>query len=422
MSVKMISKEKKKVTKLGWSICALCVLLIPISSATSDNTLGLFGNANMDANVNDKDIAFLQDIIKGKNEPTKLADANNDGKIDEKDIAQTEEIIKGIEKELTLIDSAGRIVTVKMPINRVVAFNYEQVETMRSIKAKDEIVGVGSYIKDDELLSEFSGYPNVGATKSPNYEELIKLKPDIVLLYATFSMTEAEAIQNRLKDLNPDIKVIRLDAYKPESYVNETRLMGYLFDKRDEADEFLKFYESWMDTIKNRVDKIPENEKPFVYYENRKPYYSAGNGTGHQQKIDLAGGRNIFSDHQGYSDVDPEAVVDRNPDVIIRVDADFKGYNTTNATKLNEIRNEILNRSELSNVNAIKNNKTFVISNQIIGNVRHFVGIGYLAKWLHPDLFSDLDPQAIHQEYINKFHGLDYDLSKKGVFVYPETG
>jgi len=73
-------------------------------------------------------------------------------------------------------------------------------------------------------------------------------------------------------------------------------------------------------------------------------------------------------------------------------------------------------------VNAINNNKTFVISNQIIGNVRHFVGIGYLAKWLHPDLFSDLDPQAIHQEYLNKFQGLDYDLSKKGVFVYPETG
>ena len=400
----------------------LCMLLIPLSSAVSDNTLGIFGNANMDAYVNYEDIAFLQDIIAGKSEPTKLADANNDSKIDEKDLAQTEDIIKGTEKELAILDSAGRTVTVKMPINRVAVFNNEQVETMRSIKAKDKIAGVGSYIKDDEILNEFSDYPNVGATKSPNYEELIKLKPDVVLLYATFSMTEAEAIQDHLKDLNPDIRVIRLDAYKPESYVNETRLMGYLFDKRDESDEFLKFYESWMDTIKNRVDKIPVDEKPSVYYENRKPYYSAGNGTGHQQKIDLAGGKNIFSDLSGYTDVDPEAVVNRNPDVIIRVDANFKGYDTTNTTELQNIRNEIINRSELAKVDAIKNNKTYVISNQIIGNVRHFVGIGYLAKWLHPDQFSDLDPQAIHQEYLNKFQGRDYDLSKRGLFVYPETG
>jgi iron complex transport system substrate-binding protein len=415
----MLRRNEKILPLLGWSI--LCLLLIPQGFAISDNILGIYGNANMDAYLNDEDIAFLQDIINGKIEPTKLADANDDGKVDEKDISQTEDIINGTERELTIFDSAGRTVTVNMPVNRVVAFNNEQIETMRSIKAKDRIAGVGSYTKDDEILSEFADYPNVGATKSPNYEELIKLKPDVVLIYATFSMTEAESIQNHLKDLNPDIRVIRLDSYKPESYVNETRQMGYLFDKRDEADEFLKFYQSWMDTIESRVDEIPEDEKPSVYYENRKPYYSAGNGTGHQQKIDLAGGRNIFSDLSGYKDVDPEEVVNRNPEVIIRVDANFKGYDTTNATELQNIRNEIINRTELAKVDAIKNKKTYIISNQIIGNVRHFVGIGYMAKWLHPDLFSDLDPQAIHQEYLNKFQGLDSDLSKKGVFAYPDT-
>jgi iron complex transport system substrate-binding protein len=45
-----------------------------------------------------------------------------------------------------------------------------------------------------------------------------------------------------------------------------------------------------------------------------------------------------------------------------------------------------------------------------------------MAKWFHPDLFKDLDPQSIHQEYLTRFQGLDYDLSKQGVFVYPEEG
>jgi iron complex transport system substrate-binding protein len=51
---------------------------------------------------------------------------------------------------------------------------------------------------------------------------------------------------------------------------------------------------------------------------------------------------------------------------------------------------------------------------------RFEVTLAYMAKWLHPELFSDLDPQAIHQEYLTDFLGIDYDLSEHGVFVYPE--
>ena len=44
-----------------------------------------------------------------------------------------------------------------------------------------------------------------------------------------------------------------------------------------------------------------------------------------------------------------------------------------------------------------------------------------MAKWFHPELFEDLDPQAIHQEFLTEFQRLDYDLDERGVFVYPES-
>jgi iron complex transport system substrate-binding protein len=47
------------------------------------------------------------------------------------------------------------------------------------------------------------------------------------------------------------------------------------------------------------------------------------------------------------------------------------------------------------------------------------VTIAYMAKWFYPELFEDLDPQAIHQEYLTEIQGMDYDLKKRGVFVYP---
>jgi len=68
----------------------------------------------------------------------------------------------------------------------------------------------------------------------------------------------------------------------------------------------------------------------------------------------------------------------------------------------------------------MKDDKVYVIIKELTGN-KHFLAIGYLAKWFYPDLFEDLDPQAIHQEYLTRFQGLDYSLGEHGVFVYPPT-
>jgi iron complex transport system substrate-binding protein len=42
-----------------------------------------------------------------------------------------------------------------------------------------------------------------------------------------------------------------------------------------------------------------------------------------------------------------------------------------------------------------------------------------MAKILYPDVFSDFNPQAIHQEYLTHFLRLNYNLDTNGVFLYP---
>jgi iron complex transport system substrate-binding protein len=73
----------------------------------------------------------------------------------------------------------------------------------------------------------------------------------------------------------------------------------------------------------------------------------------------------------------------------------------------------------LVNVSAIKNDNVYILSKDVFFGGRYFLSIAYMAKWFHPDLFKDLDPEAIHQEYLTRFQHLDYDLGKQGVFVYP---
>ena len=125
-------------------------------------------------------------------------------------------------------------------------------------------------------------------------------------------------------------------------------------------------------------------------------------------------------DLSGYFDVDAEEVARRNPDVIIRIAKEEGGYDTSDATELSDLRDEIMNRSELLEVSAVKNGRVYVISTDILGGVRHFVGMGYIAKWLYPEMFSDLRPDEIHWQYLVEFQGLSEDLVSNGVFVYPE--
>ncbi|RLG34779.1 hypothetical protein DRN97_01600 [Methanosarcinales archaeon] len=93
--------------------------------------------------------------------------------------------------------------------------------------------------------------------------------------------------------------------------------------------------------------------------------------------------------------------------------------------ELKEAREEIMSRDILQNVPAVKDKRVYIITVQLlyglpVSGCRSFIQVAYQAKWFHPELFEDLDPKAIHQEYLTRFQGLDIDLNEKGVFVYPE--
>jgi hypothetical protein len=46
--------------------------------------------------------------------------------------------------------------------------------------------------------------------------------------------------------------------------------------------------------------------------------------------------------------------------------------------------------------------------------------MGYLGKWLQPEIFQDYSPREAYQEYLKEFQNADVDVVNKGVFVYPE--
>ncbi|OPY49979.1 MAG: Periplasmic binding protein [Methanosaeta sp. PtaU1.Bin055] len=407
-----------------YRIVALMMLLASLtlftgtSATEEDFTLKVFGNANMDEAVDEEDIEYVLGIIGGTNEATELADANYDGVIDEMDTAQIELIMRGGEKELTIIDSANRIVTVKKPIERMVCILLHPVETMRALGVPVEETIIGQGLTDSVFYPELSNVQNVG-WPSPNIEEILALHPDVVILHTFFD--QLDQVQEVCEKAG--ITVLRFNLNYPNSYNDEAKTFSYLFGKSTEAEDLIDFRESVLNSIQATVEKIPEDDRPKVYYEDRRVSYASLNSE--YANIESAGGIDIFNGASG--SVNPEDVVARNPDIIVKVVTytEAGGYqlNADDTAGLEAIRAEIMSRPELQNVNAVKTGKVYVISSEICGfysnSCRGFLQIAYNAKWFHPELFEDLDPNAIHQEYLTRFQGLDIDLDENGVFVYP---
>jgi len=146
----------------SWKIAlALLIVSMICLGAGSDHPLGIFGNANMDGTIDEKDVAYVEGIIKGANAATNLSDANYDSKIDAQDIELIEQIIHGEEKELTLLDAYDTVVTIRKPLERIIVEGDNNAELMRILRSENKIVAV--FGEPSEIqFPEFSNLPNLG--------------------------------------------------------------------------------------------------------------------------------------------------------------------------------------------------------------------------------------------------------------------
>jgi iron complex transport system substrate-binding protein len=400
---------------------ATTMLLLVLPAAASDYTLGVFGNANEDDTINMQDVTYTELIILEYRDETELSDAKYDGKINMQDVTQIELVILGKEKELTLVDTDDRIVTVEKPITSVACTISHLVETLRSIDVeKSMIVGLtDGTIQSTSYFPEFGDVTSIGSSfDSIDVEMVVVLNPDIVFMHPTTRGVGTMQVVKKLEAAGITVYCSRTNI--PMTYAEEIRKLGYILGRRDEADEFINFYEGFLNSIVEKVDDISEDDKPEVYSE----YSSYAIGSKDEYPVTLAGGKCIFAGLPS-GDVDPEAVATSNPDVIVCIVADEADARAAGDTAtLVEARTEIMGRPMLQNVAAVTNEEVYVITSPFWpylphSGCRHFIGVGYLAKWFHPELFGDLDPGAIHQEYLTEFQGLDYDLNEQGAFVYP---
>ena len=412
-------------------LCTLFLVALPgIAAAQADDTLDIYGNANEDDTIDMRDFTYTARMILWLEDETDLADANYDGEVNVLDMTQIGLIILGRESKLTLVDSADRIVTVNKPVEKIVTTHPAGTEFVKVLGAEDRVVGVELWTRKDEILyPELSKLPVVAfGGYDVDYEKIFELDPNIVLT----EVLPMPGFDEMVDTLEPEITVVAMSMADPKAMIGTLKTLRYVLNTEEDAEEFINWYEGVMSPITEKVAGIPEEEKPEVFYEWKQYYWTFSDDlmTLWPAQIQMAGGINIAGDFPGaYFQVDKEWVAEQDPDVIIGIAHDFPvyespaiecGYDADDPTEIQAFRDDIISRPELEGGKAVTNGRVYVYYWGLSCTNRFFVGVAYMAKWLHPELFEDLDPQEIHQEYLTKFMRIDYDLGEHGVFAYPE--
>jgi len=319
----------------------------------------------------------------------------------------------------TIVDHAGRTVTVPGEINKVFSTSPVGMILMYTL-APEKLIAWNFEITPEYkkfILPQCHNLPDLGgwyANKSCNTEELLKIHPDVIISIGVInesSAPQADRIQQQV-----GIPVVVVNGELTEMDQTYT-FMGDLVGAKDRAKELAAYCRKTVDDVAEKAKQIPENKRVRVYYaEGAQGLDTDPKGSQHTQVLDLVGGINIadvpMKGGMGMTAVSLEQVLSWDPDVIITATMGPLGGQE------GMIYQNVTTDPKWSNLQAVKNNRVYDIPDKPFNwfdrppSVNRIIGVKWLANVLYPDIFP-YDTKAEIKDYFAKFY--HYSLSDQEI-------
>jgi len=255
---------------------------------------------------------------------------------------------------------------------RVISIIPATTEMLFAMGAGNRVIAIGTY---DRYPPESQKLPRVGALIDPNIEQILQMRPDLVVVYTT--QTE---LKRRLDRAN-----IPYYSYVHRGLADITQTIRTLAMRVGEAaagDALASRIERQLDDIRRRVASQPRPRTLLVFGREpgslRNIDASGGDGFLHDM-LDAAGGTDVLADiHRQSVQMSTEMVLARAPDVIV----EFR-YAREDA---NAIDMSAWNR--LSAVPAVKNHRVILLTGEefVVPGPRVADATRRLATALHPQV------------------------------------
>jgi iron complex transport system substrate-binding protein len=214
--------------------------------------------------------------------------------------------------DIHVIDDAGQEITLQRPARRIVSLAPHVTELLFAVGAGDTVVGTSEY---SDYPDAARAIPRIGGGGGLDLEAILALQPDLVIAWESGNPAGQT---RRLRQLG--LPVFFSEPRRMEDIGTSLERFGQLTGRQEEARVQARAFADRLQALRRRYSG---REAVTVFYQIWAHPLMTINGQ-HivSDVIRLCGGRNVFADLPSLApQVDREAVLAANPDVIVVGDA-----------------------------------------------------------------------------------------------------
>jgi iron complex transport system substrate-binding protein len=339
---------------------------------------------------------------------------------------------------VTVTDISGREVEVSIPVERLILGEGRQIYLLAALDTEDPFKRVVGWREDlsqadpDSYAAYLAKFPHIadiptfGGFKDGSFdvEQAVSLKPDVVIMNIE-SKQATEDARYIEKLAAAGIPLVYVD-FREHPFANtepSMRLFGRLLGKSERAEEFIAWRQAEIKRVTDVIEKAKPT-RPTVFIDRAGGYseeccMSFGDDN-FGKFVEMAGGANIAKGiiPGTFGTVNPEQIIAANPDQIIVTGGWWEAYVPGGAwvgvapgRDMAAARDKLAaltRRPAMTGVKAVETGRVHAIWHQFYNSPYQFVGIQQMAKWLHPELFAELDPEATFRELHERFLPIPY--------------
>ena len=256
-------------------------------------------------------------------------------------------------------DSYHRPIELKEAPQRIVSISPAITEVMFLVGAQDKLVGISDFCKyppETEKITKVGGMHNI------NFEMLLSLHPDVVLIGSMVSQKDVDAIEQM------GIPVVCI--VEESSLVGMSEMMEVIGRITQCEEKGNAEAEKWREKIAERKAHAPApKDRKCVYYVvgfGDGGDFTAPKNTHIQEIIELAGARNAGDSLTGWN-ISREYLFKINPDIIL---------------VRNEDKEAFMSRYPYTSLDAVKNGRVYGIESGWIDvvSLRNMQAVDYIAE------------------------------------------
>lgn len=269
------------------------------------------------------------------------------------------------------MDETGRTVRVPQPVLRIVSLAPSLTETVYALGVQDRLVGDTDYC---DYPPDAQKKTKVGGAINPSLEQVVALRPDLVLVTKGLNVIETV---NALDNLG--VSSYATDPHTVQEIISSTERLAGVLGIPEAGAALGADLERHLAELQQRLNGLPPRRVLFIVWSD--PLISVGKGTFIADAMRLAGATSIVDSAQDWPHMSLEEVVRLQPEFLV-----FAASHSDSGQNDFDVLAE---RPGWRGLDAVRNRHFAVISDAVNRTAPRIVSaIEDLARQLHPEAFA----------------------------------